>query len=264
MDYFSGQIFPVCGEVPHCHGMWMNHPKYYGIQYNHSGRLVLEIDGKAYGDVNGPHVFITRPGRVYKYGCAENELRHHCFVCTIGERVVSYITGGLFEPDHPDQPLAVNEPERFFRTMSEIISLVNSHAVTPPRAVLLFEDLLLQIAENRTPKTPLPPYCDESITKLAERIRISPEEDFDFAAEASRCHITPTHFRRLFRQRLGLPPHRFLIHCRLEKAAALLLRGHGSIAEIAFDTGFTDQNYFSRMFKQQYRITPLEYRRTFR
>ena len=263
MDYFSGQFFPVCGEVPRCHGMWMNHPKYYGIQYNHSGKLRLEIDGEVRGEVEGPHVFITRPGRVYNYGSAENERRHHCFVCTIGERVGSYIRGGLFEPDHPEQPLAVNEPERFFRTMSEIISLANSHAVTPPRAVLLFEDLLLQIAENRTPRTPLPPYCAESIAELAGRIRRTPETEFDFTAEAAKCHITTAHFRRLFKQQLGLPPHRFLIHCRLESAAALLLRGHASVAEIALRSGFADQNYFSRMFKQQYRITPLEYRRTF-
>ncbi len=264
MDYFSGQLFPVCGEVPHCRGMWMNHPKYYGIQYNHSGKLRLEIDGELRGEVEGSHVFITRPGRVYNYGCAENERRHHCFICTIGERVESYIAGGLFEPDHPQQPLPVGEPERFFRTISEIVSLVHSRAVVPPRAVLLFEDLLLQIAENRTPRTPLPPYCGESIAKLAERIRRAPQEDFDIGVEAARCHITVAHFRRLFKQQLGLPPHRFLIHCRLERAAAMLLHGNPGVAEVALRSGFTDQNYFARMFKQQYRITPLEYRRTFR
>ena len=43
-----------------------------------------------------------------------------------------------------------------------------------------------------------------------------------------------------------------------------LLRGHSSVAEVALHSGFTDQNYFARMFKQQYRITPLEYCRTFR
>jgi len=264
MKYFSGQIFPVCGEVPQCHGMWMNHPKYYGIQYNHSGKLRLEIDGGPCGEVEGPHLFITRPGRVYNYGCAENERRHHCFICTIGERVGSYISGGLFEPDAPGQPFPIGEPERLFRTMSEITSLVHSHAVVPPRAVLLFEDLLLQIAENRSAREPLPAYCGEAIAGLAERIRHVPEAAFDFAAEAKRCHITPAHFRRLFKRQLGLPPLQFLIHCRLEKASALLLRGHASVAEIALEAGFADQNYFARLFKRQYRITPLDYRRTFR
>ena len=263
MDYFSGQLFPVCGEVPRCHGMWMNHPNYYGIQYNHSGKLRLEIDGELRGEVAGPHLFITRPGRVYNYGCAENERRHHCFICTIGERVESYIAGGLFEPDHPQQPLAIGEPERFFRTFSEIVSLVHSHALVPPRAVLLFEDLLLQIMENRTIREPLPPYCGESIKDLVERIRNAPEGDFDIDVEAARCHITTAHFRRLFKRQMGVPPRQFIIYCRLEKAAAMLLRGHSSVAEVALCSGFADQNYFARMFKQQYRITPLDYRRTF-
>ena len=263
MDYFSGQIFPVCGEVPRCHGMWTNHPKYYGIQYNHAGKLRLEIDGVLRGEAEGPQLFITRPGRVYNYGCAENERRYHCFICTIGERVESYISGGLLEPDFPEQPLPVGEPERLFRTMSEITSLVRSHAVVPPRAVLLFEDLLLQIAENRAPRELPPPYCAAAIRELVRRIRGAPEEAFDFAAEARLCHVTPTHFRRLFKRQLGLPPRQFLIYCRLEKAAALLLRGSLSVAEVAFAAGFLDQNYFARMFKRRYRITPLDYRRTF-
>ena len=99
---------------------------------------------------------------------------------------------------------------------------------------------------------------------LVERIRSAPEGDFDIDVEAARCHITTAHFRRLFKRRMGVPPRQFIIYCRLEKAAAMLLRGHSSVAEVALCSGFTDQNYFARMFKQQYRITPLEYRRTFR
>ncbi|MBP5532333.1 MAG: helix-turn-helix transcriptional regulator [Lentisphaeria bacterium] len=118
--------------------------------------------------------------------------------------------------------------------------------------------------ENRTIREPLPPYCGESIKGLVERIRSAPEGDFVIDVEASRCHITTAHFRRLFKRQMGVPPRQFIIYCRLEKAAAMLLRGHSSVAEVALHSGFTDQNYFARMFKQQYRITQLEYCRTFR
>ena len=121
--------------------------------------------------------------------------------------------------------------------MSEIISLVNSHAVTPPRAVLLFEDLLLQIAESRSPRTPLPPYCAESITKLAGRIRRTPEDSFNFAAEAAKCHITPAHFRRLFKQQLGLPPHQFLIYCRLGRLDLRTASGNVKLVNLASNIG---------------------------
>ena len=79
MNYFDGQIFPVYGDVPESSGMWENHPEYYGIQYNHAGKLRFSVDGGPEIETEGPHVFVTSPGHVFRYGCGENESRHHCF-----------------------------------------------------------------------------------------------------------------------------------------------------------------------------------------
>ena len=264
MDYFNGQQFTMWNDHPDCRGITHNHALYYGIQYNHTGPLLFSGDDNPPVRVNGAHVFLTVPGHHYVYGCEENESRHHCFICCAGTRMEEYISGGLF-PTDIRTPVPVTDPERFLRTMLEIMSLLKQSPVVPPRAVWLYEDLLLQIAESGKEQTPFSPYCREKIMDLAERIRLMPERDYDFSAAARDCAVTLIHYRRIFKQLLGVPSQQFLIHCRLQKAASLLLiQGDPlPVSEVAERSGILDQNYFSRLFKRHFHISPMDYRREF-
>ncbi|MCP9770496.1 response regulator [Lacihabitans sp. LS3-19] len=58
----------------------------------------------------------------------------------------------------------------------------------------------------------------------------------------------------------GTSPNRFIRKIRLEKACHLLRNRELNISEIAYNTGFNDPGYFSRMFKQEYNVSPLEWR----
>lgn len=264
MKYFDGQQFTIWNDHPVCHGFAHNNALYYGIQYNHTGPLTFAIDSDPAISVNGAYVFITTPGHRYLYGCEETESRHHSFICSTGERLQQYVEGGLFPADCR-APIPVADPERFLQTMLEIMSLLNQSPVPPARAILLYEDLLLRIAESGQEKQTFPLYCGEKIRHLAEQIRLAPEAEYDFSRAAKECAVTLIHFRRLFKQLLGLPPQQFLIHCRLQKAAALLLAPGEplTMGEIAERSGIPDQNYFSRLFKRQFHVSPLTYRREF-
>ena len=264
MNYFDGQQFTMCNNYPDSSGMMTNRALYYGIQYNHTGPLVFSGDDNPPVRVNGAHVFLTAPGHRYIYGCEAQEKRHHCFICCVGPRMQEYVSGGLF-PEDIRVPVPVSAPERFLRTMLEIMSLLKRSPVVPPRAVWLYEDLLLQIAESRKEQVPLSPYCRKKIMDIAELIRLTPERDYDFSAAARDCAVTLIHYRRIFKQLHGVPPHQFLIHCRLQKAASLLLQQGDSlsVSEVAELSGIPDQNYFSRLFKRHFHISPMEYRREF-
>ncbi|MEZ4959028.1 MAG: two-component regulator propeller domain-containing protein [Saprospiraceae bacterium] len=58
----------------------------------------------------------------------------------------------------------------------------------------------------------------------------------------------------------GLPPNRFIRMIRLEKARILMLETEENIGEIAYDTGFNDPGYFTRVFTQTYGMAPSEFR----
>ena len=67
---------------------------------------------------------------------------------------------------------------------------------------------------------------------------------------------------RHFRDRTGLAPLEYLIRIRLKKASILLHNPELDLAEIADMTGFSDSNYFCRLFRKHFGISPGKYRKT--
>lgn len=79
----------------------------------------------------------------------------------------------------------------------------------------------------------------------------------DLAAAAG---LSAPHFCRAFRQSTGLPPHRYQIALRIERAQQLLAVGSISIADVASAVGYDDPAYFSRLFRNETGTAPSTYR----
>ena len=65
----------------------------------------------------------------------------------------------------------------------------------------------------------------------------------------------------MFRRFYGVTPMKYINGARIYKAEQMLKGTGKSITEIAFETGFEDSNYFSRVFKAYRGQTPGEYRK---
>lgn len=68
---------------------------------------------------------------------------------------------------------------------------------------------------------------------------------------------------KVFKNECGTTITKFHRTMRLKKAATLLENESISINQVAAQTGFLDQNYFSRIFKSVYGVTPSKYRTNF-
>lgn len=79
---------------------------------------------------------------------------------------------------------------------------------------------------------------------------------------AKATNRSPSHIARLFRAEVGQPPHRYLIRLRVEKARDLLEKTNESIAEIAFECGFSHQEHLTRLFRREFSATPAAYRKS--
>ena len=263
VDFFAEHYFSCWGSNPDDKNIYHNAPTYYGIQYNHSGRFFLSVNHGKQVFEEGPCVFITHPGAYFEYGCLDQKPRHHNWICSYGDRIEKYISSGLMVLSSEPSIIKIRNPEKFLQTMLGIISLIEQ-PVMPQRAILLYEDLLLQIYESQQKIKSLPPFQETILKNLISEIRNHPERDFDFAEAAEQCHVTLAHFRRLFRILTNMPPNQFQIHCKLQRAAFLLLTTHDSIGNIAEAVGIGSPFYFSLLFKKKYFIPPLEYRREFK
>jgi AraC family transcriptional regulator len=80
--------------------------------------------------------------------------------------------------------------------------------------------------------------------------------DIDLAQLADGVGLSKSHFCRGFKETTGLPPHKWLIGARVEKAKEHLLAGKLSLSEIALEVGFSDQSHFTRTFSKNERISP--------
>lgn len=83
---------------------------------------------------------------------------------------------------------------------------------------------------------------------------------------ADRVQLSPSHFRRLFRQQTGKPVTRYLKDLRLKRSRALLETTYLSIKQIAARVGLTSISHFVAEFKKAQGVTPgrfaARYRRT--
>lgn len=81
----------------------------------------------------------------------------------------------------------------------------------------------------------------------------------EFARIADRSIAS---FKREFQEFYKTTPGRWLTNKRLEYAKLLLTTSKKNISEITFDSGFENVSHFSRIFKEKYRLSPLQYRKT--
>ena len=77
---------------------------------------------------------------------------------------------------------------------------------------------------------------------------------------AAVAQTSPAYFARLFRQATGQTPHQYLIMRRIERAKRLLRETEWPIIDIGHHVGFTDQSYFTAVFRKHVTTTPHAYR----
>jgi AraC family transcriptional regulator len=111
------------------------------------------------------------------------------------------------------------------------------------------------------PKVPSPrgKLTAFQLRAVLECIESQLADDVSLLTLAHRAHISPFHFARLFRATVGMPPHRFVLRLRLEKASRLIKAGKMTLAQVAAECGFHDQPHFTRAFQRRFRMTPAMY-----
>lgn len=88
----------------------------------------------------------------------------------------------------------------------------------------------------------------------------APEEGWPVERLANVSGVSDAHFARSFKEAFGIPPHRYLLTRRIERAKALLRDSDTPIIEIAFQTGWNSLGTFGRVFRDVTGESPSELR----
>ncbi len=87
------------------------------------------------------------------------------------------------------------------------------------------------------------------------------DKDITLETIASSGNIKESECLRCFKAVLDISPIKYLKKYRLQQAASMLLTTSKTIIDIGMSCGFTEMSYFSKSFKEIYKITPSEYRK---
>jgi AraC-like DNA-binding protein len=75
------------------------------------------------------------------------------------------------------------------------------------------------------------------------------------------CRLSPSYFGAAFRRSTGQSPHRYLLQIRIAEAKRLMLSSEIPLAEVALASGFGDQSYFTRVFRNLVGASPGQWKR---
>jgi transcriptional regulator GlxA family with amidase domain len=91
----------------------------------------------------------------------------------------------------------------------------------------------------------------------------NPRGDLSVEALARRMSMSPRHFARQFRARLGASPGAYVRRLRVERARRRIEEGASRLKQVARDCGFADEQSMRRCFQDVVGITPADYRARF-
>ena len=97
------------------------------------------------------------------------------------------------------------------------------------------------------------------ITRVLDYVSYHYMEDIKVEDLANICHISETHFRRVFTSYMKMSPLEYINTVRVYTACELLETTEDPVADIAHKCGFTTNSTFNRNFKQLMGVTPLEW-----
>jgi AraC family transcriptional regulator len=95
-----------------------------------------------------------------------------------------------------------------------------------------------------------------TLQRIRDYISAHLAEPIEVAELASLAGRSPFHFTRAFARSVGMTPHRYVVHLRLQAAVARIREGRTRLADIAAETGFSDQSHLSRWIRRVHGVAP--------
>ena len=100
------------------------------------------------------------------------------------------------------------------------------------------------------------------VKKIIDYIDQNMSRNYSLEDVAATVGVSPFYMSKLFKEEMGETFINYVTDRRLDRTKKLLVETDLSIKEIAGQTGYSDQNYFSRQFKNKFGISPTDFRNT--
>ncbi|TLS53802.1 helix-turn-helix transcriptional regulator [Paenibacillus antri] len=236
----------------------------YELLYFTSGTKGVYVAEGETVPLDVPCFLVCRPGERHEYVYDRDVASRHLFIhfgfedAPEAKPALPYLeVGGICR--------IPSDNELLIGMMKQLIYL--SYALPErmsERAGSMLLALLLEL--NGELAQPMPPEGEAMPQQIVRAIQVMEDhlhEPLKVEAIARRVGWSHEHFSRSFALHTGRTPREMLLQLRIERACQLLMDEGRSIKQVAFEVGFADENYFSRMFKEVKGTTATAYRKRY-
>jgi AraC-like DNA-binding protein len=139
------------------------------------------------------------------------------------------------------------------------------HKRSGERSFLLLSGLMLQLVSILLAESENKNHAEnmrwKEMEESAGAIRFAGDQGININEIAKGCRLSPSHFRKLFREYHGFSPRFMHNQAVIQKACELLAYGKMNVSEIASKLGYSNVHNFSRSFSKIMKVSPKKYRR---
>jgi AraC family transcriptional regulator len=107
------------------------------------------------------------------------------------------------------------------------------------------------------------PHLQRKIREVQVFLAQNLASDVDLNTIARQAALSPYYFTRQFTAMVGMPPYRYLIMLRIQRAALLLRESDLTVTQILHRVGFHSPSHFTTTFRRHMGVSPTDYRRRF-
>ena len=160
--------------------------------------------------------------------------------------------------------LHVNKPKRILSMLAAIQEAFNSRdsfRLTRCSVIglSLLEALVRDTSLFKKQEPAQDPLMHFRIREALEEIEQNYKKRLDLKSLAKRACMHPAYFAHLFKQEVGIPPHRYILQRKINKAKDFLCQYSEPLVYTATELGFQDYSHFRRTFMQIAGETPREF-----
>jgi AraC-like DNA-binding protein len=238
------------------HGRRRDAGNYAVLQYTISGRGGIAVNSQVRDVLPDSLMILTVPGDEIYYLPEDSDYWEFVFLVMTGRDAIRSVRAA--QNNRGSLLPAAGIPETM-KCFSRIIQNLFSGTITTPFDNSAQSYGLCMALMTETVST------DRREKNLFERLQVIfqnnlcrniPVEEMAAAVNLSRSHFT-----RLFTRELGISPRKYLEELRLKTARDLLDEENITVKEAAIRVGIQDVNYFCRIFKNRFGVSPGKYRK---
>lgn len=231
----------------------------FALVYISSGRGTFESRPNSSITIEPGHVLLLFPEVWHRYTPDPETGWHEHWIGFDGELARRWLRHKFFSPKKP--VLKMNAEDTVLATFSRVMQSVRANRPALQQILAGATDNLMGLVYSAQQTQPATDVENTNVIETAiNRMQNDFAHHLDMQVLARELGVSYSWFRHTFTAHTGLSPHQYLLEFRLVRARSLLAESELSVKEIATQTGFGDEFYFSRLFRQKLNFTPSQWR----